>query len=313
VDRSSAPPWVVVLAGGSGRRLTGVTGGVPKQFWAPMGGRTLLEATLERVAPLAAPSQRSLVIDASHTTWLHALNGEPRGLRVLRQPCDRGTATGVLLGLVPALESGRDGVVVLTPADHGVIDTERFRSDLRTTMDRVAGGSERLILFGAEPDAADADYGWVVCDSVHTAPGVPTRVREFVEKPPPAAVALLRATGAVWSTMLVVARVSSLLALYRRRLPELTAVFERVLRLPQAARGSALVETYGHLAAADFSRDLLAHADGLAVHVWPSSLGWTDLGTPERLARFVAGLERARHARQLGVDVEASGLGAQSA
>jgi hypothetical protein len=33
----------------------------------------------------------------------------------------------------------------------------------------------------------------------------------------------------------------------------------------------------------DFSRDILARARGLAVSLWPASLGWADLGTPDRL------------------------------
>jgi mannose-1-phosphate guanylyltransferase len=48
-----AVPWTIVLAAGSGRRLARITGGIPKQFWSPPGGTTLLEQTLRRMAPLA--------------------------------------------------------------------------------------------------------------------------------------------------------------------------------------------------------------------------------------------------------------------
>jgi hypothetical protein len=40
---------------------------------------------------------------------------------------------------------------------------------------------------------------------------------------------------------------------------------------------------YSHLPRLDFSADLLAHAAGLRCLPCGASMGWTDLGTPERL------------------------------
>jgi hypothetical protein len=43
---------------------------------------------------------------------------------------------------------------------------------------------------------------------------------------------------------------------------------------------------YDGLPLADFSRDLLGVSAGLFVRTWPTSMGWSDLGTPDRLARW---------------------------
>ena len=37
--------WTVILAAGAGRRLSAVTGGVPKQFWRGLNGPSLLTQT----------------------------------------------------------------------------------------------------------------------------------------------------------------------------------------------------------------------------------------------------------------------------
>ncbi len=62
--------------------------------------------------------------------------------------------------------------------------------------------------------------------------------------------------------MVVVARTSSILSLYRRHLPRLVDTFSYVQRLPRAARSAALELRYPSLLSADFCRDLLAPADG---------------------------------------------------
>ena len=62
----------------------------------------------------------------------------------------------------------------------------------------------------------------------------------------------------------------------------------RARALPLDDRAAFLDEQYPALPVADFSRDLLARASGLQAYVWPATIGWTDLGTPERLGTWLA-------------------------
>jgi mannose-1-phosphate guanylyltransferase len=52
--------WTVVLAGGAGKRLSILTQGVPKQFWAFREGPTLVESTARRTAAVSPPARHSL-------------------------------------------------------------------------------------------------------------------------------------------------------------------------------------------------------------------------------------------------------------
>ena len=67
-------PWVVVLAGGSGTRLAGLTAGrdgrpVPKQFCSLRGGPSLLVETLGRALALTSPDRVLVVVLAEHERW----------------------------------------------------------------------------------------------------------------------------------------------------------------------------------------------------------------------------------------------------
>src|SRR6185503_15686864 len=96
--------WNLVLAAGAGRRLASVTGGVPKQFWRRDGGPTLLEDTLTRTSPLASRARTVIVVDSTHAHFITGSAAEAFE-RVVYQPTDRGTAAGVLFGLMNVLSA----------------------------------------------------------------------------------------------------------------------------------------------------------------------------------------------------------------
>jgi mannose-1-phosphate guanylyltransferase len=282
---NSIPLFNLVLAAGAGKRLAEVTGGTPKQFWRFDGRRTLLDYTLDRCAPLAPPERTRIVIDAGHAPFVARLPQIGRRGAILRQPMDRGTAAGVLLGLIDVLCADADGVVMLMPSDQGVQRTGGFLSGLRRASLYVHAGLTDVVLFGITPDSADDDYGWIMPDHAATTRGF-RKIVSFVEKPPAPMAHALFSTGAVWNTMVLVARASSLAALFSRALPDLWHAFEPARHMGERERDAFFQRLYPGLPAHDFSRDVLARANGLALYTWPSTLGWSDLGTPAPLAQW---------------------------
>jgi mannose-1-phosphate guanylyltransferase len=273
--------WTLVLAAGAGRRLASVTGGTPKQFWRPPGRVSLLDATMSRIAPLAPPSRTVLVVDRSHAPYL--ANAIAQRVTVAFQPSDRGTAVGALLGLITVLDRDPDGFVCLMPSDHAIDRPDFFRSSIRSAVRSVRHGAADIVVFGVEPTQPTTDYGWIKPGLA--IPGWPllSAVTRFVEKPAVAEAERLMASGAVWNTMVVVARAEALLNLYARHLPGLHDVFTKAAGLGQERRQAALESAYPSLPHYDFSRDILARAGRLSLAIWPVAFGWSDLGTPDRL------------------------------
>jgi mannose-1-phosphate guanylyltransferase len=280
------PLWSVILAGGAGRRLFAVTNGIPKQFWRADGRASLIEQTIARIAPIADSSRTALIVDRSHRAFVREAALQRAGA-ILYQPQDRGTAAGVLFGMTPVLEAQPDAVVLVTPSDHGVRQAWRFRHSVLSAAAAVLSGRHQIVIFGVTPSGPCADFGWIVCGPGRAGGGPRLQpVAGFVEKPSADDAERLFQAGGVWNSMVLVARAAALAELFEAQTPGLAALFADYRRWPAAVRDARLADCYPGLTPVDFSRDVLTRARGLAVSIWPASVGWADLGTPDRLQHW---------------------------
>jgi mannose-1-phosphate guanylyltransferase len=273
--------WAIVLAAGDGTRLQALTRGVPKQFCRLVGERSLLAMALERAGRLATPERTLVVVSPKHRRWWRReLAHHPRE-NVLVQPENRGTAAGLLLPLLAVLARDPEASVVLFPSDHFVRNEPRISAALRGALEQSADGG--VVLLGIEPGWEETGYGWILPG----AEGTNAPVAAFVEKPGPERARACLVSGGVWNSFLLAARGRALLELFERRTPGLVAAFMETRSDPDPQR-TALARLYRRLDSLDFSRDVLQGSEGsLRVHIVPEC-GWTDLGTPERVARCQA-------------------------
>ncbi|HKY34274.1 MAG TPA: sugar phosphate nucleotidyltransferase, partial [Candidatus Polarisedimenticolia bacterium] len=283
--------WCIVLAAGDGTRLRSLTtdrDGVttPKQYCSLRGDGSLLHKALARARRIAAAPRVVTVVAAAHRRWWSAqLAGQPRA-NVIVQPENRGTAPGLLLPLLEVLRRDPSARVVVLPSDHHVQDEAVLERAVRRGLAAVQRRGAGIVLMGIAPDAAVSDYGWIVPGGE----GSPAPVVSFVEKPAADEALRLMRRGGVWNSFIIAGRARELLALFERRLRWLTLALQEMPAAGSPARERALACLYRAIEPADVSRDVLQGSeDALSVLRVPPC-GWTDLGTPERVA---ACLERA--------------------
>lgn len=287
-DRNSS--WAVVLAAGDGTRLRELTtqNGVatPKQYCSLRGGRSLLGDALARAA-LCVHRKRILVVVAEEHRrfWERELAGFPAENLVV-QPRNRGTAAGILLPLLAVLERDPEARLAFLPSDHYVVRESVLAGSLRLALASLEESDSGVTLLGITPDAPETGYGWIV--PMRSA-RLLAPVERFVEKPDAALASELFAAGALWNSFLFAVRAPALLRVYRGRLPGLVDEFQAALG-PRSQRATSLAGLYARLESLDFSRDVLQEsAERLRLALVPPC-GWTDLGTPERVAQCLAAL-----------------------
>jgi hypothetical protein len=91
--------------------------------------------------------------------------------------------------------------------------------------------------------------------------------------------------GALINSFILAARAHVLLALVGRVFPDILGAFQRLSRRLQG--GTDAQELYRRLPLMDLSRDVLQHGTTFLSVLRVPPCGWTDLGTPERLQRFL--------------------------
>lgn len=293
----SKSPHVVVLAGGEGQRLASLTRALygtdlPKQFAVLAGERSLLQTTIERAAGLTTLDRISVVVTAHHEPLARAQLAPYPGVDLVVQPRNRDTGPGLLLPLVRILARAGDARVVFLPSDHHVANA----APIATALSAACGHGliDRIALLGVTPTGPEVEYGWIV-RGARIARSRGFAVRQFCEKPTPAVAEELWRGGGLWNTFISTGSAVRFWELAQRCLPVHTRRLERYARaIGGPGESHALEAAYDGMPPANFSCDVLVHADALAV-VPVAGSGWSDWGSPQRVFASLAGTDG--HAR----------------
>lgn len=290
--------WALVLAGGDGRRLESLTTDphgitVPKQYCSLLGGPSLLRLALYRGARVARRERIAVVVAAQHDRWWSAELAHLPASNAVVQPLNRGTAVGLLLPLLHILWRDPQATVLVLPSDHYVVDEQVLETAVRKALLEVELSPRYVLLLGITPDQPDPQLGWIVPGEAGER-GL-NSVDCFVEKPAPPVARDLMDVGALWNSFILVAWGQTLLELFRQRLPGVTAT---LLKATYSAgrRAGDLTAVYEDLPGHDFSREVLQGAERLLRVLPVPPCGWSDLGTPERVARCVQRVPRWQEA-----------------
>jgi len=285
--------WSIILAGGEGVRLRALTRALhgeelPKQYALIVGEQSLLQQTVHRALNWSAPEHIVVIVAGEHEARARQQLESFGALQLVVQPRNLGTGPGILLPLSLVVAISAAANVVVLPSDHFVRDEEPFRETIASS-ERRAREDGAIVLVGAVPDSPDPQYGWIV--PRHESSGR-LYVECFEEKPKPAAAQRLLAKGSLWNTFILVSPVQRLWELAAEHLPVQARAFEAWGR-DSSQTSELLQHMYEDLPAADFSRDVLQHAQGLEI-VPLRECGWSDWGTPERVLASLRGTPEFR-------------------
>jgi mannose-1-phosphate guanylyltransferase len=284
--------YVVVPAGGSGTRLWPLSRAGNPKFLHPLTGTasTLLQATVERVAPLAPAERIYLVTGVAHAAGVARQLPSVPAENILVEPSPRDSCAAI--GLAAAVIARRDPTAVMGSfaADHLVHDGARFVEVLR---EAVAGAEQGFLMtVGITPTHPETGYGYLQCGAAVS--DRVRRVEEFKEKPSyQVARSYVDSGRYLWNASMFVWRVDVFLSELARQQPELHAGLTRIAAAwltPQ--RDQVLGEVWPTLPkiSVDYAVMEGAATAGLVATV-PGDFGWNDVGDFDTLGQVLPGDE----------------------
>jgi mannose-1-phosphate guanylyltransferase/mannose-6-phosphate isomerase len=148
----------VILCGGSGTRLWPLSRkSLPKQFVPLIGGKSLLQATFERVSGISGKSPIWTVASEDHRFLVRdAADSAKVSFKSILEPAGRNTAAAMAAAALNA-EPGQ--LLLFLPADHHVPDAALF---LKTVEQGVAAAEQgAFVTFGVAPTHPHIGYGYI--------------------------------------------------------------------------------------------------------------------------------------------------------
>ena len=277
----------VILCGGSGTRLWPLSReSHPKQMLALDGARTLLQSTVLRLDASAVPPgwrlERPLVVGREEYRFVTAeqlrqVGIEPAG--IVLEPVGRNTAPALTVAALVATAEG-DPVLAVMPADHAMLQPERFRAALAHAVPLAAEGM--VATFGIVPTLPETGYGYI--RRGEPLAGVPAaQIGGFFEKPDLAtAQRYLDSGDYLWNSGIFVVRASVWLAQIERFRPDILAACR--LAMAEGTREHDFMrlgaQAFAACPAESIDCAVMEHlvAAGVPGAVLPLDAGWSDVG-----------------------------------
>jgi len=257
----------LILAGGGGTRLAPLSSDEnPKQFLPLFDGRSLLEMTFARVAPLVGNETIFVSTNDRYAQRVAELLPGMPAQNIITEPARRNTAPAIALSCTAIESLLGDCVVSVLASDHYVADEDEFRRVLDVAY-RFAESNDYLAAIGIEPTEPNIEFGYLELGET-IAPEV-LRVARFAEKPSrEVAEEFLRAGNYVWNASMFIWR---------------TSVFRRALTTAAPDIANVTRERYDEAPSISIDYALMEKTPRVACV--RGDFGWSDVGSFEALRR----------------------------
>src|SRR4051812_26680131 len=300
----------VVMAGGSGTRFWPKSRrDRPKQLLRLYGDATMLQQTVERIAPLVPPERTLIITGADQAEAVRAQLPQLPAENVVAEPCPRDTAPCVGLAASLVARADPEGTMIVMPADHVIQPAEKFLATVRAAAALVDDDPTAFVTFGIRPTRPETGYGYIERgEALPARDGIAVnRVVQFREKPDLDTARRFLAEGRfAWNSGIFLWRARAILEGLHAHRPELAAALARVgqaLGTPQEA--DAIAREYPRMEKVPIDKAVMEKAAN--VLVLEVVYDWNDVGDWRALTALVPPDERGNTTQGAVVAAETTG------
>lgn len=272
--------FCVIMAGGVGSRFWPLsTSKTPKQFLDIFGtGKSLLQQTFDRFEAVC-PLENFIVVTSSSYKQL-VLEQLPKLLpeQVLEEPLRRNTAPCIAYANAVIKSKNPEATVIVTPADHLILDKERFVNSIDMGIDFVEE-REALLTLAIKPTHPETGYGYLQIGEEVTNQNLFNKVKTFTEKPNIEMATILYESGEFyWNSGIFLWTINSIEKAFQANLKEVATPFEYYFNhIGTDLDEKSLNDAYLDCKNISIDYGIMEKADN--VFAKKVDFGWSDLGT----------------------------------
>jgi mannose-1-phosphate guanylyltransferase len=287
ISRCTPPCHVVIVAGGSGKRLWPLSRAAHPKFLCDAGtGRPLLAEAIRRALALTTADRVTVVTGHAHARATRDLAQAYGVSSFVIEPEPRDSGPAVAAGTLHIASREPEALVVTMPADQFVGPPDVWEASVHHALEAAREGE--LVCLGVVPTAAETEYGYI--RAPHRAGQGPVRVvASFHEKPSAQTARHYLETGDyLWNTAIMVWRADRFQRHLKRHAEDLADAVAAALSPHRehgdAPEGSVELDATAWAAAPRLAIEhalMTAAAEAGALKVVATRLEWTDVGNWE--------------------------------
>ena len=273
--------YAVIMAGGIGSRfwpMSKVT--FPKQFLDILGtGETLIQQTFNRLQRVC-PKENILIVTNKNYKDL-CLEQLPNVIEsnILCEPAMRNTAPCVAYAAFKIESMNENANMIIAASDHIILKEDEF---VRVASDclEVVAKNDILLTLGITPSRPDTGYGYIqfTTEKLDNHQKI-RKVKTFTEKPnQELALNFLDSGDFLWNSGMFVWSAKSITLAFRKQLRDMYDVFEQGKQFYNTSKETEFIDRI-FTGCTNISIDYGIMEKSENGYVYPTDLGWSDLGT----------------------------------
>jgi mannose-1-phosphate guanylyltransferase len=268
----------LILAGGRGTRFWPRSRrSKAKQVLNFLGERTLIQQTVDRLAPTIAPERIWVLTNEFLRDEIVQQLPEVPSRQILAEPAQRNTAPCIGLAAHILGSIDPDAVLGVFPADHVVTEPEKYSQLLQPAFSAAEQGE--IAVIGIQPRWAETGYGYVeFAAGVQAGTLTPQPVKSFREKPDPkTAEQFVKAGCFFWNAGMFFWRAETLLSALREFQPKTWTLLAGLPAFGESDFSEKVAEAFPHCENISIDYAVLERAHNV-VGLPAADIGWNDVG-----------------------------------